>query len=394
MPPRLPHDNPMNKVAPPPWLHPAFRLIVGTGEWTCAALLEKARSWPDGPLSASGHDLPTLIAALIAGWCHQVPVTLLRGGLPAPPDMVSTGRLLLLETSGTTGTPKRITWSFDTLQQAIDAPRHGDGGRWLLTYDACGFAGLQVLLTAAKGGGVLLADPGADAATLVQLAVAHQASHISATPSFWRLLLLSPATPPLTRITLGGEAVDQAVLDALAERFPGTPIRCIYASTELGRLFTVTDGRQGFPASWLTHPPGPHLFRIQNDQLQAKSDGGWQDTGDMVEIDGDRVLFRGRNDLIVNVAGTKVNPMLAETRLLSLAGVKDAVAYGIASPITGAILAADIVAPDWAEDPNWRSRVTQALADLPAAARPRRLRLLPTLPLSAAGKKRRIAEEA
>ncbi|WP_245837792.1 AMP-binding protein [Niveispirillum lacus] len=334
-----------------------------------------------------------LAAALIAAWQRGVPLALLRGGLPAPDLRAVTGRVLLLETSGTTGTPKRISRPFDAILSGIAVPRDGDGGRWLLTYDASGFAGLQVLLTVMSGGGTLLAEPGADAATLVRLAAQQQATHISATPSFWRLMLLSGAHPPLARITLGGEAADQPLLDALARCFPSIPIRCIYASTELGRLFTVTDGKAGFPAAWLSHTPGPYSFRIWNDILQVAINGMWCDTGDLVELVGDRVLFRGRNDMVLNVGGSKVNPALAEARILALPGVDDAVVYGVPNPITGTILVADIVASDWRGDEHWQSRVTGSLADLPAAARPRRLRLLDRLPLSAAGKKRRLAEE-
>lgn len=384
----------MHSLSPPPWFNPAFRLITGGREWAWPELADRATALPDGPLSAGGHDLPGLVAALLAGWWRETPVALLRGGLPAPTGTAEGGRRLLLETSGTTGVPKRIARPFDAILAGIETPRGGDGGSWLLTYDACGFAGLQVLLTTMAGGGALLADPDATATGLVRLAVEHGATHISATPSFWRLLLLSGATPPLARITLGGEAADQALLDALAARFPGVPIRCIYASTELGRLFTVGDGREGFPASWLTQSPGGHSFRIRNDMLEIGRDGDWRETGDLVEIVDDRVLFRGRNDLVVNVGGAKVNPALAEARLLSLPGVTDAVVYGIANPITGAILVADIVAPAWRGDETWRTQVNQAVADLPPPARPRRLRLLDALPLSAAGKKRRIAEEA
>lgn len=392
--PPLAHDGTMHSPPIPSWINPSFRLIIGGREWTWPALAAKAAALPDGTLVADGHDLPQLVVSLVAGWERHSPVALLRGGLPAPEIIAQTGRLLLLETSGTTGTPRRIARPFADVLAGIDVPRGGDGGRWLLTYDACGFAGLQVLLTVLAGGGVLLADPVADAGGLVRLAVQDSVTHISATPSFWRLLLLSGASPPLARITLGGEAVDQPLLDALATRFPGVPIRCIYASTELGRLFTVSDGREGFPAGWLSAPTGKYSFRIRNDMLQARLTDDWQDTGDLVEIVGDRILFRGRNDLIVNVGGAKVNPALTEGRLLSLPGITDAVVYGIPSPITGTILAADIVAPDWRGDEGWRAQVNQALADLPAAARPRRLRLLDALPLSAAGKKRRIAEEA
>lgn len=392
--PALPHDALMQENAPPPWFSPSFRLITGAKHWMWADIMAKASTLADGTLSSDGRDPAGLAASLVAAWQRAVPLALLRGGL-APPDLHEvTGRVLLLETSGTTGTPKRIPRLFDAILAGIDVPRGGNGGRWLLTYDACGFAGLQVLLTAMAGGGTLLADPAADAAGLVRLATAQRATHISATPSFWRLLLLSGAVPPLQRITLGGEAVDQALLDTLAHRFPGVPIRCIYASTELGRLFTVADGREGFPAAWLNASPGRYSFRIQNDTLHADIGSGWHDTGDVVEIVDDRVLFRGRKDMVVNVGGSKVNPALAEARILLLPGVTDAVVYGIANPITGAILAADIVAPEWTGNDAWRSLVAGAVADLPAPARPRRLRLLETLPLSAAGKKRRLAEEA
>lgn len=350
-------------------------------------------SLPTGILSVDGDDLARLVATLVAGWNRETPVVLLRGGLPIPNAVADQGRLLLLETSGTTGTPKRVLRPFKDVLRGIKGSRADNGARWLLTYDACGFAGLQVLLTALAGGGTLLADPAADAAGLARLAVTGGATHISATPSFWRVLLLSRAAPPLARITLGGEAVDQPLLDALSARFPNVPIRCIYASTELGNLFTVADGREGFPAAWLLQPPTEISFRIQNDMLQAQVGGDWQDTGDLVEIVEERVLFRGRNDFVINVGGTKVNPAMAERRLLSLSGVVDATVYGIASPITGSLLAADILAPDWRADDTWRSRVAQTMADLPPPARPRRLRLVDGLTLSAAGKKHRIAEE-
>lgn len=387
----------MDRSPLPDWINPAFRLMVDGRTWDADALSGLAADLGRGPYRAGPDNIPLIAAALIAGSMRNQPVALLRGGLPAPDGMPDDGAMLLLETSGTTGTPKRIVRPMAAVLSGIKTPSAGaDAGRWLLTYDPCGFAGLQVLLTAMGGGGTLLAEPRADAARLARLAVTAKATHISATPSFWRLVLLSGATPPLRRITLGGEAVDQGLLDALAQRFPDVPIRSIYASTELGRLFSVDDGQAGFPARWLTDPPPCGSLRIRNDQLQVNRDGVWHDTGDWVEVFGNRILFRGRNDDVVNVGGVKVNPILAEERLLSLPGVSDALVYAISSPITGALLAADIVAPDFTRmpDADWRRTVAAFLADLPPAARPRRIRLVPALDLTPAGKKRRIQEEA
>jgi len=383
-------------AAPPPlpWLHPGTRLIQDGQSLDAASLLARAAAIrPDNgrPLAVDGRDIGQVAAYLIAAWRLASPLALLRGGLAAPDFTSETGAVLLLESSGTTGTPKRIAKPLSQLLAGIGKAGESGGGRWLLTYDACGFAGLQVLLTVLAGGGTLVAAPGADLPSLARLAVAESVTHLSATPSFWRGLLLSGQRPPLAAITLGGEAADQALLDALAAQFPQSRIRHIYASTEQGRLFSVADGKAGFPALWLEQPPaGCPPLSIRDSTLHV----GDADTGDRVVLAGERVLFQGRADLTINVGGTKVDPLLAEGCLLALPGVRDAVVYAIPSPITGQLLAADLLLSPELTAGDWRAAVGTALADLPPPARPRRLRLVDHIALLPSGKKRRIAEEA
>jgi acyl-coenzyme A synthetase/AMP-(fatty) acid ligase len=381
-------------MATPPWLHPTACLIQDRHRLDLTAMLALAAAITPAagrPLAVNGQDIGALAAHLIATWQQDRPLALLRGGLPAPDRCSETGATLLLESSGTTGTPKRVAKPLSQLLAGIGKAGENGGGRWLLTYDACGFAGLQVLLTVLTGGGTLVAAPGADLPTLARLAVDQGITHISATPSFWRGLLLTGQRPPLTTITLGGEAVDQPLLDALAAQFPQARIRHIYASTEQGRLFSVTDGKAGFPARWLASPPvGCPPLSIQEGNLHVSG----VDTGDRVMLVEDRVLFQGRGDLTINVGGTKVDPLLAETRLLALAGVRDGVVYAIPSPITGQLLAADLLLSPELAAGDWRAAVAGALADLPPPARPRRLRLVDHIALLPSGKKRRIAEEA
>ncbi|MQP67556.1 AMP-binding protein [Niveispirillum sp. SYP-B3756] len=372
-----------------PWLHPDARLIQDGQVLDSADLLALAgtiRADGGKPLAVEGHDIGTVAAHLIAAWQNACPLALLRGGLAAPDTTGETGAVLLLESSGTTGTPKRIAKPLSGVLAGIGKAGDSGGGRWLLTYDACGFAGLQVLLTVLAGGGTLVAATGADLPTLARLAVQEGVTHLSATPSFWRGLLLSGQRPPLAAITLGGEAADQPLLDALANQFPQARIRHIYASTEQGRLFSVADGKAGFPARWLESPP----LSIQDGTLHV----GGVDTGDRVAQVGDRVLFQGRADLAINVGGTKVDPLLAEGRLLALPGVRDAVVYAIPSPITGQLLAADLLLSPELAAGEWRAAVAGVLADLPPPARPRRLRRVDHIALLPSGKKRRIAEEA
>ena len=77
---------------------------------------------------------------------------------------------------------------------------------------------------------------------------------VSATPSYWRrLITLVPArelrTLRLEQITLGGELSDQPLLDRLKGPLPGGPARSYLRDSELGRCFSVKDGRAGFPAA-------------------------------------------------------------------------------------------------------------------------------------------------
>ncbi|MDG5493943.1 AMP-binding protein [Niveispirillum sp. BGYR6] len=378
----------------PPWLHPDARLLQDGQVLDSAGLLALAgtiRRDGEKPLAVQGRDIGQVAAHLIAAWQQACPLALLRGGLPAPDTTGESGAVLLLESSGTTGTPKRVAKPLSQVLAGIGKAGDSGGGRWLLTYDAGGFAGLQVLLTVLIGGGTLLAATGADLPTLARLAVAERVTHLSSTPSFWRGLLLSGQRPPLAAITLGGEAADQPLLDALANQFPQARTRHIYASTEQGRLFSVADGKAGFPARWLEQPPaGCPPLTIRGGTLHV----GDADTGDRVMLAGDRVMFQGRADLTINVGGTKVDPLLAEACLLALPGVRDAVVYAIPSPITGQLLAADLLLSPELAAGDWRAAVARTLADLPPPARPRRLRLVDHIALLPSGKKRRIAEEA
>ena len=92
----------------------------------------------------------------------------------------------------------------------------------------------------------------------------------------WRQLLLFAPKEQLSRcalkqITMGGEAVTQDLLDNLKQTFPTTRIVHIYASTELGRILSVTDGRAGFPAHYLNQPPESGIeFRIEGDELVGR----------------------------------------------------------------------------------------------------------------------------
>lgn len=163
----------------------------------------------------------------------------------------------------------------------------------------------------------------------------------------------------LKGLTLGGEIVDQHLLNALSRKFPEAQVIHIFASTEAGVGFSVKDGLAGFPASFLTDPPAGIQLRIKDGVLEIQNDilapnhqnnedrpsetQGWISTGDQVTICDNRVHFIGRTSGIINVGGNKVQPELVEEALNSHKAVSMSCAYAKKSPITGELVAADVV---------------------------------------------------
>jgi acyl-coenzyme A synthetase/AMP-(fatty) acid ligase len=105
----------------------------------------------------------------------------------------------------------------------------------------------------------------------------------------------------------------------------------------------------------------------------------WRATGDLVEVVGDRILFRGRSSDIINVGGVKVHPLPIEERISAVEGVDLARVYGRPSPITGSIVAVDLVLAAGADANTVDAAVRTACDDLPAAARPRRIRFVESI---------------
>lgn len=290
------------------------------------------------------------------------------GGVPSGIGRGDTKRTgWLLATSGTTGTPKLVEHDFAALARSL---RTGcdPAWRWGQMYDTARFAGLQVLLQAMAQGVLLLPGPEWPLAQKLAFLASEGVSAISATPTLWRKILMTPEAGRLRlrQATLGGEIADGPILGAIASRFPGTRVTHVYASTEAGASFAVTDGRPGFPLAMLQRTgSGPALKIVENRLLVRSENGGrnyvasdvsyadadgFVDTGDIVEVDNDRCLFRGRASGAINVGGDKVYPQEVEEVLLSHPDVRLARIRAKSSPIIGQMVTAEIVTRDEVAD--------------------------------------------
>ena len=374
-------------------MDPRFELIgrttLGAGAFTAWSGLI------DIPLEGTRGVVRGLLAA-----AEGDSAVLLRDPASQPPADVAPGSIWL-QTSGTTGMPKWSGYALSDLKAKIK-PGTGERARWLLTFHPAAFAGVQVILSAMMGGHALVAArPDATITDMARIAVANAVTHISGTPTFWRAFLMALGDRPLDLrgVTLGGEAPDQGILDALKARFPNAALRHIYATTEVGTVFSVADGRAGFPRDWLYHPlNGLKLtlsendtLRVENPRASAQARAGIWDTGDVVEMVGDRVLFRGRADSLVNVGGVKVFPETVEAHILASPWVQEARVTSKANPITGAILVADIVLKPLTGDDvaTANEEIRSHIAQLPRAQRPASLRFVEAIETGATGKKAR-----
>jgi acyl-coenzyme A synthetase/AMP-(fatty) acid ligase len=315
----------------------------------------------------------------------------------------------ILFTSGTTGIPKMVAHTLESLTGAIQ-PGASSDTVWGTFYDIRRYGGLQILLRALLGqASLILSDAHEDVADFLARLGANGVTHLTGTPSHWRRALMSPANAAINPryVRLSGETADQAILDSLKARFPNAAMGHAYASTEAGVGFEVTDGLEGFPASFLDRA-GPVQMKIVDGTLRLRSSraasqyvgsdtvlvqDGWVDTTDMIEQRGERCYFAGRTGGIINVGGLKINPEEVEAIINRHPGVRASRVSGRKSPITGAIVIADVVLSDAANDnATFKDAILAACREkLPAFKVPAMLRFVPKLELTAGGKLSRNA---
>lgn len=267
-----------------------------------------------------------------------------------------------LYTSGTTGEPKQIAHNAASICASLSLRTSPSNRRWALTYKPYKFAGLQVLLQSLLDGDCILDCTSGNMEEKARLLMDNKINALSATPSWWRQLLMieNTNTLPLSHITLGGEIADQNLLTALDKSFPFAKIFHIYASTEAGVGFAVSDKKAGFPLSWTRDGVNRNLLDIRqnilwikpffnNAKLQGNSESiqvdndGFINTQDAVYVEDERVHFRGRVNGAINVGGNKVFPEAVEKVLLMSDLVVQARVYGKENKILGNVVVADVV---------------------------------------------------
>jgi O-succinylbenzoic acid--CoA ligase len=116
----------------------------------------------------------------------------------------------------------------------------------------------------------------------------------------------------------------------------------------------------------------------------------WFRTSDLGRWDGERLRVLGRADDVLVTGGVKVSPQAVEAVLVEVPGVRECLVVGVPDAEWGQALVA-LVVPDPGHPPTLEALRHRASEQLGGHAAPRRLQVVPALPLRGVGKPDRAA---
>lgn len=300
-------------------------------------------------------------------------------------------------TSGTTGQPKRVVHSVATLARNVRKGEQYKEHVWAYAYNPTHMAGTQVFFQALMNQSTMVNVFGEPRERVYQQIERYGITHISATPTFYRMLMpFEKAYPSVKRVTLGGEKSDKQLYEHICQIFPNAKVNNVYASTEAGSLFAAKDDCFQIPANIRDK------FRVENDELlihksllgQSDSfafDGEYYHSGDLIEwVNETEGLFRfkSRKNELINVGGYKVNPGEVEDAINAIEGVQQSLVYGRANSILGNIVVAEVKLVEGAAltDLEIRKVLTGQLQDFKV---PRKIQIVNELSMTRTGKLKR-----
>ncbi|WP_307813634.1 AMP-binding protein [Nocardioides baculatus] len=309
---------------------------------------------------------------------------------------------LLIETSGSTGSPKRVVLPRRAVLASVEASarRLGESGRWLLALPSSYVAGVQVIVRSLVAGHEPIVVDGLDVGRAAASDHSPTPTFVSLVPTQLHRILANPEQlASLARchtVLVGGAGLDHDHRSRAEEA--GVRLVSTYGSSETAGG-CVYDGvpLDGVGVSLgdadRVRIAGPTLFsHYESDpELTAASvEDGWFLTSDEGRFDDDgRLRIVGRVDDVVISGGVKIPVALVAERLRGHLQVEQAEVFGVPDPEWGQKVVAVVVgtATD-AELRDWVSVVH------PRSWAPREFARAASLPLLPNGKVDRQALQA
>jgi acyl-coenzyme A synthetase/AMP-(fatty) acid ligase len=272
---------------------------------------------------------------------------------------------VILFTSGSTGYPKAALQSVERFLYKFRRPGRRFRTLAFLLFDHV--AGLDTLFYTLASGGTLVLTRRRDPRSIIEIIESFRVEVLPTSPSFLRLLCAAKGDDEhdlstLKIITYGSEPMDHSTLARLNVWFPNVEISQKYGTTETGSPRSVSRGGDSL---WLKIKCDGVDTKVVADVLWMRSEGmmlgylnapsavdeeGWYCTGDLVDVDGEWIRFRGRAADTINVGGEKVAPAEVEESILELNFVRGVLVSGEPHPLLGQMVTARVaLTPDSTE---------------------------------------------
>lgn len=316
--------------------------------------------------------------------------------LPAELQAASSDWTVGLYTSGTTGTPSRVDQTLEGLTRSVRQDDRFQDHVWAFAYNPSHFAGLQVFFQAVMNLNPMIYIFEHTVDQIDEALRKYDITHISATPTFYRLRLqrLPEVYETVQRLTSGGEKFEPSLRDTLQKRFPNAEFRNVYALTEAGSLLESEGELFRIPEKYqnelkITDENELAIHEALLDESTTEDiDSDWYYTGDLVEfVDEDSFQFVGRKSDFVNVGGYRVNPHEVEEFVNDVESVEAAAVTARESSVTGHILVAKVQPISDADQSTVKTDVKDAVADLEEWKQPRIIDVVDEIPQSRSGKR-------
>ena len=254
-----------------------------------------------------------------------------------------------LFTSGTTKKPSLIIHTVDKfINNARIGSKYSDN-IWGFSYNPTHMAGMQVFFQAILNGNQIVDIYKKSKQHIIESLLKTKVTHLSGTPTFFRLLVPMPEKfTNVRKITMGGEPTSNNLIKVLKSIFPNAKFNNIFASTEAGTIFA--SGNDTFN---IDDKIEPYIKIVENELIIHKSMLGksekiksdWYKTGDIVEViceNPKKVKFISRKKEVINVGGEKVNPNEVESIINSHPEVSFSRVFGKKNSVSGFLVVCQI----------------------------------------------------